>query len=321
MEHQQWRIDTGIDGLAVAVERLCAGEACGPPVIYVHGATFPMALAVNWRFADGVSWRDDLVRAGRDVWTFDFLGFGRSDRYAAMAAPPTPGPLGRSDVAVRQLAAVADHVRRLAGAERVDLIAHSAGSLTAGRFAAEHPEAVARLVLFGPILRREGAAPDLAAMPGWTPMSLEAQWTRFVEDVPPGHPALIPPEVFAPWGRAYLATDPQGPAREPPAVGIPSGPRADVAAAWAGEVPYDPARIAAPVTVIRGEWDSLCTDADVAWLGSRLGSGLTDVKLATGTHLMLLESSRRSLWAAARQALEPANSHSAGLRTVRPAAI
>lgn len=321
MEHGEWRIASGVEDLAIALERLKGGEAAGAPVIYVHGATFPAALAVNWRFADGVSWRDDLAAAGHDVWTFDFLGFGRSDRYAAMGEEPRPGPVGRSDAAVRQLGAVVAHVRRLTGAARVSLLAHSAGTLTAGRFAAEHPDKVDRLVLFGPILRRESPARDLALLPAWAPMSLDAQWTRFVEDVPAGHPPLIPADVFAAWGEAYLATDPRSAERTPAAVAIPAGPQADVAAAWAGQIPYDPARIAARVTVIRGEWDSLCADADVAWLRTRLGQGLTDVKLATGTHLMLLETSRHALWAATRAALERGISQDGDLRTVQPAAI
>lgn len=152
-------------------------------------------------------------------------------------------------------------------------------------------------------------------------MTLQAQWARFVEDVPAGAPALIPPDAFESWGRSYLATDPQAGSREPPAVAIPAGPRADVAAAWAGDFPYDPARIAAPVTVIRGEWDSLCTDADVAWLRAGVRTGLRDVKLPRGTHLLLLETSRHNLWAATRAALRPGVSPGAGLRTPRAAAI
>lgn len=304
VEHQSWRIASGAEeGLRIAVERMRGPNAAAGPVLYVHGATFPSALAINWRFEDGISWRDDLVRAGHDVWTFDFLGFGGSDRFEAMRRPPEPGPLGRVDVAARQIAEVADHARRITGAHQLDLIAHSAGSLAAGRFAADRPDRVGRLLLFGPILLREGRAVDAAALPAWSTVDLTAQWTRFIEDVPPGHPGLIPPDVFARWGEAYLASDSASDTRNPAAVAIPTGPRADLAAAWAGDFAYDPGRIAAEVTVLRGEWDSLCPDADVAWLRSRLPGPLHDVKLAAGTHLMHLETTRRSLWSAARQAL------------------
>ena len=61
------------------------------PVLYVHGATFPSALSIAHRF-DGFSWRDALVAAGFNVWGFDFLGFGASDRYPEMNAPAGASP-------------------------------------------------------------------------------------------------------------------------------------------------------------------------------------------------------------------------------------
>src|SRR5438034_10098322 len=76
------------------------------PVLYVHGATFPSALSVAHRF-DGVSWRDALCDAGFDVWGFDFHGFGYTDRYPEMSAPPdTNPPLCRAADASEQIDAV-----------------------------------------------------------------------------------------------------------------------------------------------------------------------------------------------------------------------
>ena len=46
----------------------------------------------------------------------------------------------------------------------------------------------------------------------------------------------------------------------------PSGPWYDIGRAWAGDLAYDPSRVRAPVAIIRGEWDSMCTDKDAAWL-------------------------------------------------------
>jgi len=57
-------------------------------VLYVHGATFPSALSIAYRF-DGRSWRDALGDAGFDVWGLDFYGFGHSDRYPEMDQPAT----------------------------------------------------------------------------------------------------------------------------------------------------------------------------------------------------------------------------------------
>lgn len=74
-----------------------------PPLLYVHGATFPAALSVAWP-SDGESWMDELAGAGYDVWTFDFLGFGESDRFSAMTlGDKAESPLGGVAEAVVEL--------------------------------------------------------------------------------------------------------------------------------------------------------------------------------------------------------------------------
>src|SRR5271163_607671 len=86
--------------------RCAAGT--GRAVLYVHGATFPSALSVGYRFG-GRSWGDHLLAHGFDVWAFDFAGFGGSARYSQMSEPPNGMmPLGRSAEAAVQIAAVVD---------------------------------------------------------------------------------------------------------------------------------------------------------------------------------------------------------------------
>lgn len=259
---------------------------CGLPVLYVHGATFPAALSVGYRFS-GRSWADDLQARGCDVWAFDFAGYGRS-------APP--GDCGRAPEAAAQIARVISHVRAATGHDRVSIVAHSWGTIAACRFAADHPEAIDRLVLFGPIARRETASPGPVRR--WREITLADQLARFVEDVPPGHqPVLLEPDL-AQWGPAWLATDPRAQDRTPPSVRVPGGPAADVQAAWSGDLAYDPARVVAPALIVRGAWDSLTTDDDAAWLRRRLGACADDVVVPDATHLMHLERGRDGLFAA-----------------------
>ncbi len=54
----------------------------------------------------------------------------------------------------------------------------------------------------------------------------------------------------------------------------------------------------APVAIIRGEWDSLCTDADARWLFDSLKQSprRRDVKISRATHLMHLEENRYALY-------------------------
>ncbi len=287
-----------------------AGASRTPsPIVYVHGATFPSSLAVGWRF-DGVSWADDLVAAGLDVWAFDFLGYGGSDRYDEMRQPArAASALGRCALASHQLAKVVEHVLAATGAARVSLLAHSWGTQPAAAFAAAYPERVDRLVLFGPVLPRETAAgadsTDPDAVPAHGLVTLQAQWMRFTQDVPVGHPPVLLQRHFEPWGEAYLDTDPASRSRTPPAVQIPLGPAADVAATWHGRLPYDPAAVRAPTLLLRGAWDSVCDDRDAQWFERAFTGARSrrDVKLARGTHLMHLEESRGALWRASREFL------------------
>jgi pimeloyl-ACP methyl ester carboxylesterase len=123
-------------------------------VLYVHGATFPSALSVAYRF-DGKSWRDALNDVGLDVWGLDFNGFGHSDRYPEMSQPASEHPpLCIAEDAARQLAAAARFILGHQDLEKLSLISHSWGSMPAGRFAGEHPALIDRMVLFAPISRR-----------------------------------------------------------------------------------------------------------------------------------------------------------------------
>jgi pimeloyl-ACP methyl ester carboxylesterase len=274
-----------------------------PPVLYVHGATFPSALSVGFDFGGG-SWLDDWHARGLDAWTFDLAGFGESRRFPEMDEPADRhAPLGRAPHAAEQVLSVVDLIRRETGHERVSLVAHSWGSMPAALAAIARPESVDRLVLFAPIARRSGdAAP--AKIPAWSEVTNEVQHARFVEDVPKDHaPVLV---GFDRWAPAYLASDAGAAARTPPAVRIPNGPRADNTEAWAGQLAWDPARLTRPFTIVRGAWDSLCRDADARMIldAATSAPSRNDIKLADGTHLMHLETGRHALYDAVGRSLK-----------------
>lgn len=271
-----------------------------PPVLYVHGATFPSALSVGFDFGDG-SWLDDWTLRGFDAWAFDFAGFGNSDRYPEMSEPADRHPpLGRAPEEARQVVAVLALIRRETG-RRASLVAHSWGSLPAARAAIAEPDAVDRLVLFAPIARRTGG--NTAALSAWTDVTNAAQHGCFVEDVPKGHPPVL--VAFDRWASAYLASDPGAAERSPPAVRIPNGPCADNADAWSGRLAWSPAQLTRPLAIVRGAWDSLCTDADAAMLldAAMAAPQRHDRRLEAGTHLMHLETGRRVLYESVGRAL------------------
>jgi pimeloyl-ACP methyl ester carboxylesterase len=298
---QHYWIASSHPGLQLFLRHLAPRERRGRPrpMLYVHGATFPSALSIAHRF-DGFSWRDALCEAGFDVWGFDFLGFGASDRYPQMAEPADANPpLCRAQDASEQLAGAVRFILAQHGVPRLSLITHSWGSMPAGRFAGRSPELVERLVLFAPITwrpRRRYEKPPTP--PAWRVVTLADQWARFIEDVPPQASPVLSRAHFADWGERYLESDPEARRRDPPGVKVPTGPFADILAAWHCDLAYDPGEVCAPVAIIRGAWDGLVTDADARWLFDAF-TGSTDkrdVKISRGTHLMHLETMRHALY-------------------------
>src|SRR5215469_13437005 len=294
MEERVFRL-SGLDSEPTLLARSCA--TTGGPVLYVHGATFPSALSVAYRFA-GRSWMDDLAAHGFDAWAFDFAGFGGSDRYPGMSGPREAQPLGRAPEAARQIERMVEHIVEATGFERVSLIAHYWGTIAAGYYAMTKPSRIDRLCFFGPIAERRIAdLPDPRSVGAWRLVTFEDQLKRFVEDVPRRHKPVLIEEHLDTWGPTYLASDHTSPSRAPRSVKIPAGPQADIFSAWQGALGYKPWEIKAPVLIVRGEWDSVSNDYDADWLLSRFASRVRDdVKIAKGTHLMHLEKSRDDLF-------------------------
>jgi hypothetical protein len=166
-----------------------------------------------------------------------------------------------------------------------------------GRFATGYPELVDRLVFFGPITRREPEGQRIR-LPAWRPISLEDQWIRFTETVPPGEPPVLLRRHFKEWGERYLRCRPAGPHT------VTAGGKGTERAvprhlrALAEELAYDPSLVHAPVSIVRGEWDGMCTDGDALWLFEALSASAMrrDVSISHGTHLMHLEASRYALY-------------------------
>ena len=81
-----------------------------------------------------------------------------------------------------------------------------------------------------------------ASFPAWRIVTLQDQWTRFVEDVPAHEPPVLSRVHFEGWGERYLDSDPESRTRDPAGVKTPLGPFSEIVEAWHGELAYDPAR-------------------------------------------------------------------------------
>ena len=297
---EHFSISSSIDGLKLFLRYLpgrVASASKSKVVLYIHGGTFPSASSIAHRF-DGRSWRDELVDAGFHVWGLDFQGFGASDTYPEMRQPAEyKPPLGQAKSASEQLEQAVRFICKHHRVPKISIIAHSWGTIATGLLAGRCPELIERLVFFAPIAwRQKQAEPQI--YPAWRIVSLQEQWDRFTQDVPPGEPGVLNRQDFNEWGELYLDTDAESRMRSPAGVKIPSGPWQDIASAGAGQLAYDPANIQAPVGIIRGEWDKACSDADAAWLFSALKNSTMrrTVKISRATHLMHLEESRFALY-------------------------
>lgn len=269
------------------------------PVLILHGATFPTDLAAGWRM-NGKSWMDEWTDRGYEVWALDFLGYGRSDRYPELARPPQDGKvLGSLDDLVDQVARAVDHIQARSHVRQVLLVAHSAGTFVAGRYAERHPDRVARLALFGapapddPTASRPGKPAQATAQPAWFPVSVKMQMDAFESKVKAS--GRLDARMFQTWGEAYLASDPFSDAR---GVHVPSGMNAAFSEMnRSGRLPYAPERVHCPTLVIVGEWDEVAPPSQAFRLFRDLGAPLKRlVVLSQGGHRLHLETSRHQLY-------------------------
>ncbi len=269
-------------------------------LLYVHGtsqaaeATFDLPL-------EGYSWMDYLASRGWDVFLVDLRGYGRSTRPPEMRAPAEANPpIVTTDVAVRDFGAAVDFIRRQRGIARLAIMGWSWGTVIVAAYAARHPDAVSRLVLFAPVWLRGKRPADERPLGAYATWTVEEARTNLQTGAPAEKRAGLMPEAwFAAWKDAVLATDPEGARQSPPVVRSPNGAPHDSRAHWASGKPYyDPAEIAAPTLIVHGEWDGLLPLSMAEAIFAKLVRAPQKrlVEIGEGTHLLLLEKNRLQLF-------------------------
>lgn len=274
----------------------------GLPVLCVHGATYPASATFDYP-VEGRSWLDGLADGGRDAWCLDLLGYGGSDRPAAMAGDPLAHePIVDTAEAVGDVLRAIRHIRAVRGVTAVDLIGHSWGTAICGQVAASEPALVRRLVLFGALWINVGTVqiPVGERLGAYRLVDAAATVKRWTVNLDPGQCAVIGSEAArAAWAEAAIASDPEAARHNPPRLRAPTGVVKDLRDHWlAGRATYDPAAITSPTLVVVGEWDQETTPAQ----GQAVFSGLTNAAerrytvIGAGTHLLLLERQRHQLY-------------------------
>jgi len=288
---------SGVGTLNLEMRHAAASHPNGSsPVLILHGATFPSGNAAAWKI-DGHSWMDQLAEQGYDVYALDFLGYGISDRYPEMGREESRGAaLGDVPSMVQQVERAEAAIAARTRVTTLSLIAHSAGTYVAARYAELHPDRVTKLVLFGAPTPSNAREVAQASGIRFFQVSENDQLESFEPQVKAS--GRLDALMFPVWAAAYLASDAQSSARHPASVRVPAGMVAAVDEMnRTGKLPYDPEKITSPTLIVQGEWDAVAPPSKGLWLFERIGAPFKRmVILSQGGHRLHLERSRLQLY-------------------------
>jgi alpha-beta hydrolase superfamily lysophospholipase len=257
-------------------------EQAGLPVLFlVHGSSnssrpsFDLTVAGHGEY----SVMNTFARLGFDVWTMDHENYGRSGRTDS-----------NSDIAsgVEDLKAAIEVVTRETGQQKIHFFGESSGALRAGAFAMARPERVGRLILAAFTYKGEGS-------------STLAQRAKQLDEYRTHNRRLRDRDMI----RSIFTRDKPG--TSDPAVGETL---ADLELKFGDQVPtgtyldmivnlpiVDPAKVQAPVLLIRGEYDGIATVDDLAEFFKRLPNGDRQFVILPGmAHSVVLGLNREKFW-------------------------
>jgi pimeloyl-ACP methyl ester carboxylesterase len=226
-----------------------------PAVLFVHGSSMASQptfdLTVPGRPDSSVM--DWFARRGFVCWCVDMEGYGRSDKTRDIYCDIANG--------ADDLAAATSYITQTSGARSFLTYGISSGALRAALFAQRHPERVARLALDAFVWTGEGA-PTLEQRRKKLPEFLEAKRRpidrAFVRSIfARDHPDCAEARVVEAFADAILALDDS----------MPNGTYIDMCS----KLPIvDPALIAVPTLVLRGQYDGIAAMDDLIEFWKRL---------------------------------------------------
>src|SRR5713226_10017793 len=111
----------------------------GKVALLVHGGTWSGRPLFDLQIRD-YSLMDFLAAHGYDVWAIDIHGYGHSDK--------TEKDWSDSHSAAADIAAAVEYITKLRGVTKINLLGCSAGTQRIGVFTMDHPDKVAKLILY-----------------------------------------------------------------------------------------------------------------------------------------------------------------------------
>jgi pimeloyl-ACP methyl ester carboxylesterase len=307
----------GGGSLGLLERRGAALDARLPPVLLVHGATLGASLFDLP--LPGYSLLQELAQAGRAAYALDIRGFGHSMGGTVMQAPAQENPpFPRLAQAVEDIGAAVRAILEREGANAIDLVGFSWGTVTSGAYAAAHAGTVARLALYAPLYGERNALwlgriaqPEqterlLSGIGAYRLMTQAALIGRWDEDIG-GDPARyrepgVAEAVFA----QFAALDPGTRSGAETAFRCPAGALADLVSVFNGRPLYDASALTMPTMLVRGADDTTSTDSDArALLAAIPARDKRYCVIDPGSHFLLLEKNRHRLVETLRDFLGP----------------
>jgi pimeloyl-ACP methyl ester carboxylesterase len=231
------------------------GSAANGTILFVHGSSMASQptfdLEVPGRPDSSVM--DWFAKRGFDTWCLDNEGYGRSDKQRPINFDISNG--------ADDLAAASSYVLKASGAKKLLVYGISSGALKAALFAERHPERVARLALDAFVWTGEGS-PTLAErkkkLPEFQAKNRRPIDRAFVQSIfARDHPGTADDATIGAFATAILALDDS----------VPTGTYVDMCS----KLPLvDPARIAVPTILMRGQWDGIAGFDDLLEFFRRL---------------------------------------------------
>jgi pimeloyl-ACP methyl ester carboxylesterase/heme-degrading monooxygenase HmoA len=267
------------------------------PVLFIHGSSFPSALAFGFRMS-GLSWMDYLADNNFESFALDFLGYGNSDRYPEMLTKHPQAELsGRAKEVYKDIDSAVSYILKKTGSNKVNIISHSWGGTVAALYASKFPEKINRLVLFAPLTAGKSTAVPETIDYSYESMTPATRVNNMRSLTPQGEINRLEPGLADQWQKMWLKSDPLT-ADGKGEVRFPSGPSKDIDDLEHGKSYYNPADIKVATMIVRGEWDNSPSNEAAGVLFSQLTNAPLKkyVVIEKGTHIMHLEKSRSQLY-------------------------
>jgi pimeloyl-ACP methyl ester carboxylesterase len=312
------KTDTQIDALDPGIKLFLRRKMSGGNtqftdrnvVLFLHGATGPSTCDFDLAYKD-YSWADLMVKRGYVVYMGDYRNYGYSTREPAMDEPAGKSPpLSRSYLALRDIEAMVDHIKRTHSVKKVTLIGWSWGAMMAGYYSSLHSENVQKLVLYAPLYNfndHTNLGPGSAlqnkrkpqefnfSLGAYRVASEAANTGRWNGEIPIDNKdeyreAALPAEFW----KECMATDPTSNTRNPPSLRAPNGVLEDSFYQATGRPLWNASNIYVPTLVIAGQYDTWSYPEDREGLMRDLVHAPVkkNVLIPDATHFVLFEKQR-----------------------------